>query len=195
MISKLVKEQYWTIIFLSTLALIFAALWLSDEIRGASVLGFNLEPLVVSLASAVPIVTLFWPFRPKFRSKRITDTITIDGSVRKVAEMGEGDYKFIVSMSPASNTRAYIYVEDPIMAGAFVAAENRFEEIKNAGAYTLSKETQCPNRGDVVVLKNRYGNYCVMMFEKIEAKNWEDATRDVWTIRYMINPTGGVNFG
>lgn len=162
--------------------------------RDNLLLGFGLEPLVVSFASAVPIVTLFWPFRPKYRSKRITDTITIEGVHRKVAEMGSKEHLFIVSMSAASNTCAHIYFRDPVMAGAFIADENRFEDVKDAGAYTLSLEDQKANRGDVIVLKNRYGNYCLMTFEKIVAKNWDGATRDVWNIRYIINPTGGVNF-
>lgn len=202
------RDQYWTIIILSALALFFAALWLFaeickaeilgfclvDEICNAKVLKFNLEPLVVSLASAVPIVTLFWPFRPKYRSKRIRDTITVEGAHRKVAEMGDKEHKFIVPISAASDTCAHIYLTDPVMDGACIADESRFEDVKNSGAYTLSSENQTPNRGDIIILKNRYGNYCLMMFEKIEAKGRDGATRDVWTIRYTINPTGGVNF-
>ena len=96
MSPKLAREQYWTIIALCLLTLIFAALWLIDEVWGCLLLGFQLEPLVVSFASAVPIFTLFWPFNPKYRSKRITDTITIEGAHRKVAEMGANEYFFSV---------------------------------------------------------------------------------------------------
>lgn len=81
------------------------------------------------------------------------------------------------------------------MVGALIADEDRFEDVKDASAYTLSSVSQTPNRGDIIVLKNRYGNFCLMTFEHIEAKNWDGATRDEWTIHYVINPTGGVNFG
>lgn len=194
MTPQLAREQRWTIFALSVIAFVLAMMWVRDEVCGVLTLGFNLEPLVVSLASAVPIVTLYWPFRPKFRSKRIADKIIVDGTYRNVAEMGAGDYKFIVSITPASNTCAHIYISDPIMSGAFVSDANYFEDVKDASAFTLSTKNQTPNRGDVIVLKNRFNNYCLMVFEEIEAKNFDGGNRDMWTIRYVINPKGGVNF-
>ncbi|TNB85465.1 hypothetical protein [Paracoccus marcusii] len=190
---NLARAQYWTIIALSSIAFLLSLAWIGIESSDYFVDPYNLEPFVVAFASFVPIVTLFWPFKPKHRSTRIKDTLTVNGSITRTAEMGEGESLFIITLSPNSSTSAHIRFSDPSIRGSYVTPESRFSDIKNAAAYHATDIDKTANRGDIVAMKNRFNNYCLFSITKIIEHN-NNRNADEWVLNYVIDPKGGVNF-
>ncbi len=110
-------------------------------------------------------------------------------------EFGTGEYRFIPSFAENSDVSAHLIVRyHPDFEGSAVAkGVNRFSEIKDASQYELSKEDKSPNVNDIVILKNRYGNFALLKITAIEEFAGNVKGKQIF-VDYVINPTGGINF-
>ena len=191
--GKFAKEQEITIISLSVITFSLAVTWIFQGIYDFWSC-FSLEPVVTSFASFIPIVTLFWPFKPRYKSKRKSGKLTIPLYNTSKIEIGTGDYEFMPTLSHAGMDSQHFYVRNPSLNGSAVINDvNYFKEVKNASGYVLNKEDKTPNVNDIVVVKNRYNNYALIKILAIREANGNVKGVEV-DIEYVINTTGGINF-
>lgn len=110
-------------------------------------------------------------------------------------EFGKGEYRFIPYFANNSDTSVHLRVcSHPDFAGSAVAnGVNRFTEVKDASQYELSMEDKSPDINDIVILKNRFGNYALLKVTDIKEFSGNVKGKHVF-VDYVINPTGGVNF-
>ncbi|MEE4127820.1 hypothetical protein [Pseudomonas viridiflava] len=195
MSQNLSKAQKYTLVTLSSISLVLAGVWLALELVCNGNIPFNMEPLVVTCASAIPILTLWWPFNPKYRSKRKSGRVTVQLHIRKTAEIGEGDYLFCPNFSTNSPTSVHLQTRfHPSLTGSAIAGDaNHFTDVKDASSYQLSPEDSSPNIDDVFILKNRFNNYALLRILSIDPPASNVRGTDV-IIEYIINPEGGLNF-
>lgn len=188
------RSQRRTLITLSFLAIILAIFWLINENLEVYP-ELKLEPIVASVASAIPILSLWWPFRPRYRSKRIKHSLYINLHEKKTMEFGVGEYRFMPYFSENSDTSAHLIVRyHPDFEGSAVAnGVNKFSDVKDAGQYELSKTDKSPNINDIVIMKNRYGNFALLKITAIEDFSGNVKGKQIF-VDYVINPTGGRNF-
>lgn len=194
MSGNLAKEQRITIISLSVVTFFLALLWIVNE-NFKVCENINLEPIVTSFASFIPVVSLWWPFKPKYKSKRKSGSLLIDMYNRDEIEIGDGDYKFIPRMSHNSDTSQHFYVRfNPSVVGsAIINDASYFEDVKDASSYGVNDKDKSPDIGDIIVIKNRYNKYALIKITSIE-KNKGNAKGYEVGVDYVINTTGGVNF-
>jgi hypothetical protein len=57
----------------------------------------------------------------------------------------------------------------------------------------MSSRTVCPREGEVVVLRNNFGNYAAIRIVDVKDRTRADAKDEV-TFEYVINPSGGTDF-
>ncbi|MDX7624544.1 hypothetical protein [Enterobacter bugandensis] len=191
--GRFAKEQEITIISLSVTTFLLAIIWIFQEVYDFWV-HFSLEPVVTTFASFIPIVTLFWPFKPKYKSARKCGKLIIPMYNTDKIEIGIGDYQFIPTLSHASMNSQHFYVGDPSLDGsAIINDANYFHEVKNASGYVLTKKTKTPNINDLIVVKNRYNKHALIKILAIKESTSNVKGIEV-EIEYAINSTGGVNF-
>lgn len=195
MVQNMPRAQKRTLLILSIMALLLAASWLAYENIAKSP-QVNLEPLVVIFASAIPILSLWWPFRPKYRSERISDTIVVNLHNRNTGIFGKGEAIFRPYFSTNSSTSVHLITRyHPDLIGSSIAGNaNRFEDVKDATSYEMSDTDKSPNVNDIVILKNRYGIYALIKVVEIGDAEANVSGKEV-RVEYVINPTGGINFG
>ncbi|CRL47371.1 hypothetical protein [Pseudomonas sp. URMO17WK12:I11] len=194
------RPQKYTLLFLSIIALLLAITWLIYE-NIVTTPTFNLEPLVAIFTGAIPILSLWWPFKPKYCSERIKDKITIDLHSRQTGIFGKGEMLFQPTFSTNSKTSLHLITRyHPDFIGSAIAGDaNRFEDVKDATAYELSNIDKSPNVNDIVILKNRYGIYALIKITELgDTKtntNTNTNTKGMeFRLEYVINPSGGANF-
>ncbi|EMP2574494.1 hypothetical protein RGJ22_001264 [Serratia marcescens] len=191
--SNLAKEQRYVIIVLSAVTFLLALAWISQEAYGWGKC-FSLEPVVTSFASFIPIVTLFWPFKPKYKSKRASGTLIIPMYNTDKIEVGDGEYKFIPTLTHSGMESQHFYVRHPSLQGsAIVNNANQFSDVKDASSYSVNKEDKTPNVDDIVLVKNRYGKYALFKIIAIRESKSNVKGYEV-EVEYIINTTGGLNF-
>ncbi|WP_162803456.1 hypothetical protein [Pseudomonas kribbensis] len=195
MSQNLSKSQKYTLVTLSSISLVLAGVWLVLELSYKGNAPFNMEPLVVTCASAIPILTLWWPFNPRSRSRRKSGRVTVQLHMSRSTVLGEGDYAFHPHFSTNSPTSVHLQTRyHPSLAGGAIAADaNYFSDIKDASSYELSAEDMSPNVDDIVILKNRFNNYALLRIVSIVASTSSVRGTDV-SIEYIINSQGGLNF-
>lgn len=194
MVQNMPRSQYYTVLTLSLFALFLAIVWLIyDNISDNPTI--SLEPIVVMVASSVPILTLWWPFKPKYRSKRKRGTLTVELDLRSSGIFGVGETQFEPSFSTNSSTSVHMRTfNHPNHVGARVlSGVNHFEDVKDASTYEISNVDISPDINDIVLLKNRYGIYSLIKIKEINRRD-KCGNRDLVKFEYVINTTGGVNF-
>lgn len=194
MTQNLPRAQQRTLVTLSTSALILAIVWFLQENKVIS-LSIKLDPLVALFSGAIPIFSLWWPFRPKYQSKRLSGSLTLQIAMRRSSDFGSGEARFQPSFSDNSPTSMHLITRfHPDLIGSAIAKNaNRFQDIKNVGAYEISNEDKSPNLNDIIILKNRYGNYALMKITDIEKSAANISSTEI-QFDYVINPAGGLNF-
>ncbi|WP_448092546.1 hypothetical protein [Pseudomonas lini] len=188
------RAQKYTLLTLSIVALLLAITWLTYENLAAKPT-FNLEPLVTIFTGAIPILSLWWPFKPKYRSERIKDTITINLHNRTTGIFGKGEMLFQPTFSTNSRTSIHLITRyHPDFIGSAIAGDaNRFEDVTDATAYEISDVDKSPNVNDIIILKNRFGIYALIKIVEISDIK-TNVTGKEFRLEYVINPTGGINF-
>lgn len=195
MSQNLTKAQKYTLITLSSISLVLAGVWLALELKYKQSVPFNMEPLVVTCASAIPILTLWWPFNPRSRSKRKSGRVTVLLHRSCSTQLGDEDYAFHPHFSTNSPTSVHLQTRyHPSLAGGAIAADaNYFTDVKDASSYELSVEDMSPNIDDIVILKNRFNNYALLRIVSVTNSTSSVRGTDV-VIEYVINSQGGLNF-
>ena len=191
--SNLSRGQRKTLFVLSGTALILAILWIINE-NFMLYPDINLEPIVTSFTAAIPIFSLWWPFRPRNRSSRKKGNVDIDLNQKSSAIIGKDEYKFEPSFSFDSMTSAHIQTRfHPDLRGCYIDTNNNyFENIKDVSEYELSTEDQTPDINDIIIIKNRFDNYALLKIVSIDDSSEE--SKPIIKLKYVINSTGGVNF-
>lgn len=200
------KSQKRTILSLSVITVLLSFLWFAKEnwqlekhlifLQGWGWFeNLNVEPLVTFFASSIPVVTLYWPFRARYTSTRIKDSIVIDMHNSNRIEIGKGAYKFTAELANNSMTSQHLIVErHPSTPFSGIAGNaNYFEDIKDVTSYHLTDGNKSPNVDDVIILKNRYGRYALLIIKEITESTGN--TKGILVkIDYVINSKNSVNF-
>jgi len=199
------KSQKQTILSLSVITVALSFFWFAKENwhlekhfiflqDWAWFASLNVEPLVTFFASSIPVVTLFWPFRARHTSTRIKDSIVIDMHNSHRIEIGKDAYKFTAELAHNSMTSQHLIVErHPSTPFSGIADANYFEDIKDVTSYHLTDENKSPNVDDVIILKNRYGRYALLIIKEITESTGN--TKGILVkIDYVINSEKSVNF-
>lgn len=63
----------------------------------------------------------------------------------------------------------------------------------DAAQYEMSSRAVAPREGEVVVMKNNFGNFAAVRIADIGDRTRDDE-RDELTLEYVINPRGGTDF-
>ncbi len=101
---------------------------------------------------------------------------------------------FETAWSKASDVSIYIYNDPASIEGVALAiGKNRISDVTDASAYDMTSRTRTPQKGEIVILKNRFGNFGALKINDIKDRTRSD-NRDELTFDYMINPNGHVDF-
>lgn len=194
MIPNMPRAQYLMLFTLSAFTFILAIIWLVYE-NTSEKPKISLEPIVVLFASSVPIFSLWWPFKPKYRSKRKRGKLTVELDIRSTGIYGFDLTKFEPNFSTNSPTSVHMQTRfHPSLDGArILPGINKFEDVKDASTYQISKVDISPNVDDIVLLKNRFGIYSLLKITEVTRRD-NNGNRDAVKFEYVINTTGGNNF-
>jgi hypothetical protein len=123
------------------------------------------------------------------------DSLHINLHEKATMEFGTGEYCFKPYFSENSDTSAHLIVRfNPDFEGSAVAGGvNRFDDVKDASQFEISKEDKSPNINDIVILKNRYGNFALLKITDIKEFSGNVKGKQIF-VDYVINPKGGANF-
>jgi len=195
MSGNLAKQQKMTIIILSTITLVLAVFWCINESLKIFPT-FNFEPYVTGCASFIPVLTLWWPFKARNKASRLKGKVTLNLSQSQVITIGNDKATFEPSFSTNSPTSVQVITRyNPNLMGSAVLSKeiNDFSSVKDASSYGISTEDKSPDINDVIVLKNRHGNYALIKVILIEGASGSVAGTEI-EVEYLINPHQGVNF-
>lgn len=192
---NLAKEQKITIIGLGSVTLALAICWCVNETIGVFP-SFNFEPFVTGCASFIPVFTLWWPFKPKNRASRLIGKEKLNFHEAKTIKLGEGEASFMPTFSENSSSSVHLITRyNPDLLGSAILSKdiNHFNSVKDASSFGVSMEDKSPDVNDIILLKNRYGNYALMKVLSI-SNSTGDVSGQVIEIEFLINPHQGVNF-
>ncbi|MGX9377477.1 hypothetical protein ACWXV6_22175 [Pantoea ananatis] len=200
------KGQKKTILSLSVITVALSFFWFAKENwelekHFVSLQGWpwfvrlNVEPLVTFFASAIPVATLYWPFKARYTSTRLKDSIVIDMHNSKRIEIGKDKYKFIAHLGTNSPTSAHLMVRfDSNTELSGVANDvGFFNEVKDVTKYRLTNEDKSPDRDDVIILQNRYGRYALLKITEISSSTG-NTQGQIIKVDYVINSEHAINF-
>ncbi|MFE8048131.1 hypothetical protein [Brenneria goodwinii] len=206
MSNNLSKSQRKTILTLSGLTVIFSLIWFAKEnfqiFKAIPFLNeiswfdsLNLEPLVTLFASSIPVCTLFWPFKAKYKSQRLKDTIVVDMHNSKEIHIGKDDYHFKATLSHNSMYSQHLIVRHhpSTLGSAIINDVNYFNEVRDVTIYNVTNEDKSPNIDDIIVLKNRFGRYALVRIVSIAESKGGVKGMDI-TVEYVINKKEAINF-
>ena len=101
---------------------------------------------------------------------------------------------FETAWSKASDTSIHIYKDPPSIDSIAIAlGVAHIKDLRSVSNLDFSSRSRTPQEGDVVVLKNRYGNYAALKVSDIKDSARSDL-KDEITFSYVINPNGGDDF-
>ncbi len=176
------------IIILSSITLLVGVVWVIDKPSYGSI--------TFCLSSAVVLFSFWWPLpRKKYTQKCLKDIISFNYSNDDGRHsIGNDNLLFETAWSKASDTSIHIYNDPPSIDGiAVVRNKPNISDIRDASTFDFSSRTRTPEEGDIVILKNKYGNYAVLKITDIKDSSRSDEVDEV-TFEYVINPDGYSDF-
>ncbi len=100
--------------------------------------------------------------------------------------IGEGEQKFGIKFSGASQRSIYVYNDDPSLRSvALVKGANSFEETNLNRTYDGTSRVRCPEVNQIVILKNRNHQYALVKIQSIKMESRGDR-RDEVKFTYRI---------
>lgn len=156
----------------------------------------SFEPALGVIASFGSLAASRWPQKKaKFRNQRLSGRVTFDYSKNNGRYIiGNGELKFETAWSKASDDSIHIYNDPALIKGVALALnKNRISDITNASSYDMSSRSQTPQEGEIVILKNKFGNFAALQIVDIKDRTRSDNC-DELTFEYTINPEGNVDF-
>jgi len=128
-------------------------------------------------------------------NQRLSGRVTFDYSNNNGKYIiGNDELLFETAWSKASGDSIYIINDPPSIKGVALAiGKHRISDIINASSYDMTSRTRTPQEGEIVILKNRFGNYAALKIIDIKDRTRSD-DRDELTFEYVINPNGYTDF-
>jgi hypothetical protein len=163
-------------------------LWLCSEP------GFG--PAIGVIRSFSTLAASHWPRKKaKYRNQRLSGRATFDYSKNNGKYIiGNGELKFETAWSKASDDSIHVYNDPTLIKGVALATnKNRISDITDASSHDMSSRTQTPQEGEIVILKNKFGNFAALQIVDIKDRTRSDNC-DELTFEYTINPEGNVDF-
>jgi len=151
----------------------------------------SIEPIIVALLGVSNLVSTGLPWRyRKYNSNKQSGTVSFNYNKNsKKYTFGSEEYEFETQWSTASDTSIHAYARTPTVSElAVVTDKAKISEISDTSSYEYT-DTETPQKGDILVLKNKYGNYAGLKIVNIKDRSRNDDT-DELTVEYVIN-TGG----
>jgi hypothetical protein len=170
----------------------------------ASFLGFCLwfcfnpdfEPAIGIIGSIGTLATTYWPqIKRHYVHGRLKGQVTFDYSNNNGSYIiGNGELVFETKWSKASDTSIHIY-NDPLSISGVALAQGAacISDISNAAKYDMSSRSRTVQEGEVVILKNKHGNYAALSIIDIKDRTRSD-TCDELTFEFVINPNAKTSF-
>ncbi|WP_159817930.1 hypothetical protein [Colwellia sp. 20A7] len=180
--------QKLVVVTCSIAALIGFGLWFRSEP--------SFEPAIGLIAAIGGLAHSYWPnVTKKYTSKRLKGRQSFDYSNNNgLFIVGSDALKFETKWSKASGDSIHIYNDPASIEGvALVKGIPAINMISNAAKYDFSSRSRTPQEGDIIVLKNSFGNFAVIKVVDIKDSTRSDDT-DELTIEYVINPDKKVDF-
>jgi hypothetical protein len=156
---------------------------------------FPMEPVVAVFGGLATLFASYWPWKPKYASRRLSGRVTTDYSSNdKVYPIGSGEEGFTIKWSSGSGSSIHLYNHLQDIDGVAIAYDvGRFVDIKDSSVFDFSSRTVTRNEGEIAVLRNTSGRYALVHIHDIRARSHGD-DRDEITFSYVINPNKGTDF-
>lgn len=187
---RLSRGQAVTLNILAVGFIILSIIWFAFEMLKIKL---PMEPIVVAFGGLATLFASYWPWKPKYASKRLSNRVSIDflGNDRKYS-FGRDEASFTVEWSNKGGSSIYVqrFGETQVAIADGVSA---FGQIKDAGVFDFGSRFVAPNEGQIVVLRNASDRYALLHVHDIKAR-YHDDDRDEITFSYVINPSGGRDF-
>jgi hypothetical protein len=180
--------QRRVILSLSVLSLLIGIAWqLHDP-------GF--EPWLFVLSGFIGLITQWWPTRGKrYEIQRLSGSVEFNYSNNNGCyTIGREELLFETAWSKANDTSIHIYNDPPSIDSLAIAIGiAKISDVRGINGLDFSSRSRIAQEGDVVVLKNKFGNFAALKVGGIEDSTRSDSVDQV-TFQYMINPGGGSDF-
>lgn len=189
---RLERQQKIWLTKLLIIFLILSAVWFLFEYFS---IDFPMEPLVVLVGGVATLFASYWPWKPNYIDNRLQGRHSIDYmSNNHKFIIGNNQLKFTLQFSKASNTSIYMY-KDPadIESVALIHDAGKISDVKDVSCLDYSNRAVCPKEGELVALKNGYGNYAIVHIHDIRDADRGDNCNEV-TLSFVINPEGKTDF-
>lgn len=157
------------------------------------------EPVITGLLSASNLISSGLPWKSKkFHSKRLKDSAEFNFKIESSYVIGKGNdgYEFDTSWSPASEGQIHCYARDTICIVELAKAHNihSISQVEDASSLEFTKKSLIVKNGDVVILKNKHGNYAALKIREVNDSDRNNVGIDKLKFDYIINPDGNVDF-
>ncbi len=154
------------------------------------------EPLLFVVAGLMGVFSQWWPsLNRSYSLRRLKGTAVFNYTNNNGRyTIGANELAFETAWSKASDDSIHIYNDPPsIDSLALVKGVFDFHSIRHVRKLDFSSRSRTPEEGDIVVLKNKYGNYAALKVVDIKDASRSDIV-DELTFEYVINPDGKSDF-
>ncbi|WP_373753637.1 hypothetical protein [Neisseria weixii] len=148
----------------------------------------RLEPLTILFGGVASLANFIYP-KPNYGNKRVKGRDSFDYSSNSgLFHIGKEDFLFTTMWTKASDVSIYLY-KDPENISKIAIAEGafNFKDIRNPDVFDFSSRSRTIEEGQIAVLVNKNGYYCLIKIIDIKDKTRAD-DRDEITIEWVINP-------
>ncbi|ACX86497.1 hypothetical protein LES60_18385 [Pectobacterium brasiliense] len=155
----------------------------------------GIEPIIVGLYGINSIIGQGFPWNTKkYASLRNKGTVSFNFNKNcNKYEFGKDNVFFETQWSSASDSSIHAYARTPsVQAVAVVPDKANINEIQDATNYEFT-DHECPQKGEILLLKNRFGNYAALKILDIKDRS-RNHDIDELTVEYVINPSGITDF-
>lgn len=155
----------------------------------------SIEPIIVGLYGVNGVIGQGLPWKKnKYSSLRSKDIISFNyNKNNNKFEFGKDDVYFETKWSTGSDTCIHAYASAPsIQAVAVVSDKANINQIQDVTNYEFT-DHETPQKGEILLLRNRFGNYAALKILSIKDRTRHDDT-DELTVEYVINPPGITDF-
>jgi len=173
--------------YLSFSAIPLSILWLLVD--------FSIEPIIVGILGISNVVSTGLPWRyRKYNSNKFSGTVSFNyNKNNKKYTFGKDDCEFETQWSTASDTSIHAYARTPSVESVSVVTDlAQISDISDASSYEFTG-TETPQRGDILLLKNKFGNFAALKIIDIVDRT-RNGLEDELTVEFVINSNGCTDF-
>lgn len=184
---KLNIWQSRIIIICTILFMLLAIIWFFTECS-------RLEPLTILFGGMASLANFIYP-KPNYGNKRVKGRDSFDYSSNSgLFHIGEKEFLFTTMWTKASDVSIHLY-DDPKNIYKIALAEGAcdFKDIRNPDVFDFSSRCRTLEEGQIAVLINKNGYYCLIKIIDVKDKTRMD-NRDEITIEWVINPNKEKDF-